>query len=410
MPNPLLFAKILVVDDEVEVCNTLKEFLEGEQCHVDVAHDGEEALAKISDFQPYCVLLDIRMPYLNGMEALKMIKDRAPDVEIIMVTAVASIKIAEECLRSGAFGYVTKPVDLDHLLKEIQSALEHRQKILADKKKLGLEKQEKKELEEMNKLLNKELFEALQFPILILGFVQQEFSVHSRNVAWLSQKIAEQLNLPHNRLCSLAGLYHDLGKLCLPPSIKNREPKTWTPAEKKIYENYPIYGQDLLQSHFHLKSLGSVIRYHCENVDGSGFPDRLKGEDIPLESKIVALANAVDEELIQVQKRNIETDMEMATKLLRPIERNLDIKYDRGIYEALIKFLKNYKAPPPDEEVGIFGLQRKMILSRDIVTQSGKLIFPKNFLLTEHRIDKIMDLNQVDPLRDPVRVFPEKKT
>ena len=86
--------KILIVDDEAEVCEALKDFFEDQQFIVEVAHDGEDALSKVDEFKPHCILLDIKMPYLNGIEALGMIELKEKDVEVIMVTAVANIKTA----------------------------------------------------------------------------------------------------------------------------------------------------------------------------------------------------------------------------------------------------------------------------------------------------------------------------
>ncbi|MZH02734.1 MAG: response regulator [Nitrospinae bacterium] len=91
-----LYSKVLIVDDEVAVCEALKEFLEEKQYHVELAHDGEDALAKLSSFNPQCILLDVRMPYLSGIEALKMIQLHNSELAIIMVSAVSNMKIVEE--------------------------------------------------------------------------------------------------------------------------------------------------------------------------------------------------------------------------------------------------------------------------------------------------------------------------
>lgn len=136
MTNPFLYSRILVVDDESAVCEALKQFLINEQFTVETAVDGEDALAKLDDFKPDVILLDIRMPYLSGKDALKMIKYRQPEVEVIMVTAINNINFVEECMQNGAFGYVTKPVDLNHLIKDIHSALEHRKDRLSKKNNL----------------------------------------------------------------------------------------------------------------------------------------------------------------------------------------------------------------------------------------------------------------------------------
>lgn len=120
-------AKILVVDDEKKTQNIFKRFLESKQLQVMVAGDGEEALIKFDTFNPECVLMDIKMPYLNGIDTLRILKSRKPDVQVIMVTAVTSLKIAEGCLNDGAFSIIEKPVNLEYLYSKIVEALKKRE-------------------------------------------------------------------------------------------------------------------------------------------------------------------------------------------------------------------------------------------------------------------------------------------
>jgi len=116
-------ARILVVDDEQKTQNILKRFLENKQFQAMVAGDGKDALATFETFDPECVLLDIQMPYMNGIDTLRMIKSRKPEVEVIMVTAVTTLKIAEGCLNDGAYSVIEKPVNLEYLYGKIVEAL-----------------------------------------------------------------------------------------------------------------------------------------------------------------------------------------------------------------------------------------------------------------------------------------------
>lgn len=120
-------AKILVVDDEAEVCSLLREFFQ-DLYDVETAHDGAEALRKIGVFRPDCVLLDIRMPNLDGREVLRAAKPSYPGMEIIMITGVGDGAMARECQTLGAFAYIMKPIDLDVLESQVQSALEKKNK------------------------------------------------------------------------------------------------------------------------------------------------------------------------------------------------------------------------------------------------------------------------------------------
>lgn len=114
--------RLLVVDDEVDICSLLKEYFEG-RFVVETAHNGAEALQKADIFKPDIALLDVKMPVMGGMLALKAIKLSQPNTRVIMLTAIGSGVATEECLKQGAFGYVTKPVELDVLEDIIRSAL-----------------------------------------------------------------------------------------------------------------------------------------------------------------------------------------------------------------------------------------------------------------------------------------------
>lgn len=121
MTDSAFTPKILVVDDEVKMCFTLTKLFE--LCHypVAVAHDGLEALEKIDSFQPNCILLDIRMPKMNGVDVLKKVKQEHPEIVVLMTTAVVSEESREECLKAGAAEYLIKPIDFKTLLETIKN-------------------------------------------------------------------------------------------------------------------------------------------------------------------------------------------------------------------------------------------------------------------------------------------------
>lgn len=107
--------RILVVDDEGEVCNTLKEFLTKKGYEASTALSGEEAIKKVKEERPHIVLLDIRMPGMDGLEVLKRIRGIDKEAGIIMITAVKEDEIARKCIELGAFAYITKPFSFEYL-------------------------------------------------------------------------------------------------------------------------------------------------------------------------------------------------------------------------------------------------------------------------------------------------------
>ena len=115
-------AKILIVDDEVEYCSLMREYF-SDNYEVETANNGQEALSKLKGFHPDCILLDLKMPEMDGLETLKSIKLSHPDMKIIMVSASGTVNKTEQCLKEGALDYILKPIDLDELEDKIESVL-----------------------------------------------------------------------------------------------------------------------------------------------------------------------------------------------------------------------------------------------------------------------------------------------
>ena len=115
--------KMLIVDDEIEICEFLKSFFEDRNFKVAVASNGTQALEQMAVFHPEIVLLDIQMPGMDGLQTLKKIKEIYPRVKVIMVTAVETQEKIEEAMRLGADNYITKPLSLEYLEKDVQDKI-----------------------------------------------------------------------------------------------------------------------------------------------------------------------------------------------------------------------------------------------------------------------------------------------
>ena len=116
--------KLLIVDDEIEICEFLKSFFEDRDFKVAIASNGTQALEQVALFHPKVVLLDIQMPGMDGLQVLKKIKDMYPKVKVIMVTAVEAQEKIEEAMRFGADNYITKPLSLEYLEKDVQDKID----------------------------------------------------------------------------------------------------------------------------------------------------------------------------------------------------------------------------------------------------------------------------------------------
>ena len=116
--------KLLIVDDEVEICDFLKSFFEERDYQVKTASSGQEALTLVEQFKPQVVLLDIKMPGMDGIQVLEKMKPKFPRTKIIMVTAIETRDKIEECLRLGADNYITKPLSLEYLENDVREKIE----------------------------------------------------------------------------------------------------------------------------------------------------------------------------------------------------------------------------------------------------------------------------------------------
>ncbi len=116
--------KLLVVDDENEICEFLKSFFEERNFNVATANSGEQALERVKLDKPQVILLDIKMPGMDGVQTLKEIKTKYPKSKVIMVTAIETRDKIEECLRLGADNYITKPLSLEYLENDVREKIE----------------------------------------------------------------------------------------------------------------------------------------------------------------------------------------------------------------------------------------------------------------------------------------------
>jgi len=116
-------ARLLIVDDEIEICDFLKMFFESRGFNVTTALSGNEAVPLVTSENPHIVLLDVMMPGMSGLETLKIIKETHPHVHVIIVTAVETKTALDEALRLGADNYITKPLSLEYLESDVQTKL-----------------------------------------------------------------------------------------------------------------------------------------------------------------------------------------------------------------------------------------------------------------------------------------------
>jgi putative two-component system response regulator len=292
--------RVLVVDDEEPIRNALKRYLAKQEFDVATAASGEEALTHLRRADDTALMLcDIRMPGMSGVDMVPQALEISPDLAILMLTAVNDATTAALCLQRGAMDYLTKPIELQELARNIQRALKAREMLIGRRQ---LDRQIKEEVARRTAEFQRERARLERVSVATLEVLINALEAkdpylrgHSARVADLSATLAAQLELPDDEIeqVRLGGRLHDIGKIGTRESAMNKQGPL-TPEEYEHIKQHVIIGSQILAPLDHLGPVIDVVRSHHERWDGKGYPDGLKGEEIPLMGRIVGAAEVWD--------------------------------------------------------------------------------------------------------------------
>jgi putative two-component system response regulator len=291
--------QILVVDDEEPIRSALKKFLTQQQFEVYAAGTGEEALEQLRRHRIALMLCDIRMPGTSGVDLVPQAIEAEPDLAILMLTAVNDATSAALCMQRGAMDYLTKPIELADLGRAVQRALRRRELQLENRQ---LNQWLKEEVTTRSAELHRERMKLERISIATLEALVNALEAkdpymrgHSARVADLSATIANQLGLPEEQVetVRVAGRLHDIGKIGTRESVLNKQ-GALTPEEFEHVKQHVVIGSQILAPLAHLGNIIPAVRGHHERWDGSGYPDALRGDEIPLAARIIGAAEVFD--------------------------------------------------------------------------------------------------------------------
>lgn len=283
----------LVVDDEAALRSVLARIMRAEGFTCDEAENGLQAIAALAQRPATLVLTDLRMPELDGIGLLRHIRANHPDTGVMLVTAIADVRVAVECLAEGALDYLTKPFQIEEVKARAHQAL--------DKRRLLLENREYRErLEErvsaQARHIEQLFMAAIQSLADVLEVKDPYTRGHSVRVSRYASLIAKELGMGEEFVAEveLGGHVHDLGKIGVRESVLNK-PGPLNRNEYSHIMTHPVVGWRILSPLLsdHPRAL-AVVRHHHERWDGSGLPDGLDRDTIPLEARIAAVADAFD--------------------------------------------------------------------------------------------------------------------
>ena len=337
-----MMQKILVVDDEKSIRKTFEAFLTKEGYEVKTAENVDHALKIMDENELDLVLTDIIMPRITGIELLKIMKDKNPDIPIIIMTGEPTVETASLAVKSSAQDYITKPVSKNTLIRTVKYALKHKE-LIDSKKKLEIENKEYREnLEKLVEARTKALQNAMNATISTISLVVElrdpYTAGHERRVGNLAVEIGHKMKLSKAQIDCLyvTGYLHDIGKISVPAEILAK-PGKLTDAEFEIIKTHVDYGYNVLKKVNLPWPVADVVRQHHERLDGSGYPLGLKGNEMKIESKIMAVADVV-EAMTSHRPYRPGFGLDVA---LEEIEKNSGILYDEKVVAATVDLFRN---------------------------------------------------------------------
>ena len=285
---------ILVVDDDTANLRMASHILTSEQMRVSCLKSGEDAIRFLEENRPDLILLDIHMPGMDGFETLAAVRanEKTADIPVIFLTADDDSETETRGLSAGAMDFLKKPfvpgvlllrvrhtIDLIRLLTDLSCEVE---------KKTEVVKAQHEKLERISMQIVKTLSGAIDAK-------DTYTNGHSTRVAEYAREIAKHAGFSEKKQDDIymMGLLHDVGKIGIPEAIINK-PTKLTDEEYQVIQTHPLMGAQILANITEFPQLVTGARWHHERYDGKGYPDGIAGDEIPVEARMIAIADAYD--------------------------------------------------------------------------------------------------------------------
>jgi putative nucleotidyltransferase with HDIG domain len=339
--------RCLVVDDEPRLRRVLVRLLEGEGFGCAEAGSGVEALKELERQPVPLVISDLRMPEMDGVTLLREIVMRWPETAVIVVTAVAEVESAVACLQMGALDYVAKPFHLDEVRARVSQALDKR-RLLIDNR--SYQKNLEERVEAQARRIEELFLEGVHALVYALEAKDAYTRGHSMRVANYSIEIARALDLDSDLIDTIAlgAELHDVGKIGVSEIVLHKAGKLSEAEYRHIMEHTVIGARILGPLMRDAPGALAIVRSHHERLDGSGFPDGLKGDGIPFEARLVSVADAFDA-MTSVRPYRPSLTVRQA---MRELEEGKGVQFDPEIVKAFLRaFAEGTALPIPTPQL-----------------------------------------------------------
>ena len=292
-------ARILVVDDETHVRAMMGSTLERQGYEVLLASSGREALESLELNTFDLVLTDIVMQDMNGIALLEQIHAQHPNLPVVMVTAIHDISVAIDSMRRGAYDYLLKPFEREHLLSTVRRAMDHRHALEENQNYQQSLEQMVRARTEMLRHAMEDLEHSYDVTLEALGdaldLKDSETEGHSKRVTAYTIALARAMGIAPAEIKVIArgAFLHDVGKMAIPDEIL-RKPGSLTSEEEAVMREHCTRGYNMLRKIPFLAGAAEIVYCHQEHFNGSGYPRGIRGREIPIGARIFAVGDTLD--------------------------------------------------------------------------------------------------------------------
>ncbi|HEY8378974.1 MAG TPA: HD domain-containing phosphohydrolase, partial [Nannocystis sp.] len=334
-------SKILVVDDHPEIVRVIERLL-APQHDVYTAGNGEEGLQKIHELKPDLVISDVMMPKLSGFQLVEILrKDPATErLPVLLLTARADGRDRVRGLRRGASDYLVKPFLPEELKARVSNLLraQHYESYLT-----RLNEELATKSSSLETRVHSFFIDTVRTLVAAIDAKDFYTGGHSERVSYFAVRIGEHMKLPRPmlRTIELGALLHDVGKIGIPDKILNK-PGALTLEEIEIIRQHTVLGGRILEKSPELAELRRFALHHHERWDGTGYPDRLRGEDIPRSVRVVSVADCWD---AMVSDRIYRAGMEPRVAAEK-VSKLGATQFDPAVVQAMMEIWPDLELPP----------------------------------------------------------------
>jgi response regulator RpfG family c-di-GMP phosphodiesterase len=319
---------LLYVEDDEETRELLGRYLGRRFKHLDTAANGAEGLESFRTNRQDVIITDIKMPQMDGLEMAEHIKAIADDIPIVVITAYSDLDCLLRSIELGIDQYVLKPVDLEKLMGALHKSVQS--------------KFQQRELAKAQQTVTKTLEEVVDVLSRAIEIRDPYTDGHQKRVSQLAVAIGREMALPESRLLGLrlGSMIHDVGKIRVPAEVLSK-PGKLSSIEMSLVREHALAGYEIVKDVSFPWPLADFVLQHHERLDGSGYPNGLKGDEILLEAKILAVADVV-EAMFSHRPYRAALGLAAAVEEIRSNRGNL---YDAAVVDACLAVLE--KTPDP---------------------------------------------------------------